>query len=84
MALSSRGGYLGEWKIPDPEPEIYSPEQLALSSGGGTLYATDLAANRVLVLRAEEFQTGQFPLTRRSLASESSLLDGDSLSRPVS
>lgn len=59
VALSSGGGYLGEWKIPDPEPEIYSPEQLALSPDGGTLYATDLAKNRVLVLRAEEIQRGR-------------------------
>lgn len=53
-ALSSEGGYLGEWKIPSPDPAIYSPEQLALSPDGQTVYATDFAANRVLVLRPEE------------------------------
>lgn len=34
------------------------PEQLALSPDGGTLYATDLAENRVLVLHPEESPSG--------------------------
>ena len=33
-----------------PNPGIYSPEHISVSPDGATVYATDLASNRVLVL----------------------------------
>ena len=50
VMLSARGAYLADWRIPDGNPDIYSPEHIAVSPDGSTVYATDLAANRVLVL----------------------------------
>lgn len=50
VMLSARGAYLTDWRIPDANPDIYSPEHIAISPDGSTVYATDLAANRVLVL----------------------------------
>lgn len=50
VMLSARGAYLADWRIPDANPDIYSPEHIAISPDGSTVYATDLAANRVLVL----------------------------------
>ena len=50
VMLSARGAYLADWRIPDANPDIYSPEHIAVSPDGSTIYATDLAANRVLVL----------------------------------
>jgi tripartite motif-containing protein 71 len=54
VMLSANGEYLTEWRIPNPDPNIFSPEQVAASPDGVTVYATDLANNRVLVLREEE------------------------------
>lgn len=51
VMLSAGGSYVAEWRIPDADPNIYSPEHLAVSSDGSTVYATDLASDRVLVLR---------------------------------
>lgn len=51
VMLSASGGYVAEWRIPDANPNIYSPEHVAVSSDGSTVYATDLAGDRVLVLR---------------------------------
>ncbi|MBI3492541.1 MAG: NHL repeat-containing protein [Acidobacteria bacterium] len=50
VMLSARGAYVADWRIPDANPDIYSPEHVAISPDGSTVYATDLAANRVLVL----------------------------------
>jgi len=50
VMLSTDGKFLAQWKIPDPNPRIYSPEQIAVSPEGKTVYATDLAGNRVIVL----------------------------------
>ncbi len=50
VMLSARGVYVADWRIPDANPDIYSPEHIAISPDGSTVYATDLAANRVLVL----------------------------------
>lgn len=51
VMLTEDGRYLTDWSIPQPDPRVYSPEQLALSPDGRTVYATDLAASRILVLR---------------------------------
>jgi len=50
VMLSARGAYLADWRIPDASPDIYSPEHIALSADGSTVYTTDLATDRVLVL----------------------------------
>jgi len=50
VMLTQRGEYLSEWKIPEAAPEIHSPEKIAVAPDGRTVYATDLAANRILVL----------------------------------
>lgn len=54
VMLSARGEFLIEWKIPDAAPEIYSPEKVAVAPDGRMVYATDLAANRILVLKVIE------------------------------
>lgn len=51
VMLSSNGSYVAEWRIADADPNIHSPEHLAVSADGSTVYATDLARDRVLVLR---------------------------------
>ena len=48
--LSANGAYQADWAIPDADPNVFSPEQIAVSPNGSTVYATDLAGNRVLVL----------------------------------
>lgn len=50
VMLTEKGEYLAEWKIPEAAPEIHSPEKIAAAPDGRTVYATDLAANRILVL----------------------------------
>lgn len=50
VMLSSDGEYVAEWRIPDAEPNVYSPEHIAVSPDGSTVFATDLAGSRVLVL----------------------------------
>ncbi|GEM_PF-3220387 len=50
VMLSEKGEYLADWTIPDAHPSVYSPEKVAVSPDGSTVYATDLAANRILVL----------------------------------
>jgi sugar lactone lactonase YvrE len=49
VMLSPTGEYLAHWQIPN----VSSPEHIAVSSDGSTVYATDLAGNRVLVLNAK-------------------------------
>lgn len=49
--LSSAGEYVGEWRMPNASPAVYSPEHVAVSPDGKTVYATDFAQNRVVVLR---------------------------------
>lgn len=51
VMLTSRGEYVSEWSIPDPDPNIYSPEKIAVSPDGRAVYATDYSANRIAVLR---------------------------------
>lgn len=51
VMLTEKGEYLTDWSIPDANPDVYSPEHIALSRDEGILYATDFAANRILVLR---------------------------------
>ncbi|MGH7955508.1 MAG: NHL repeat-containing protein, partial [Opitutaceae bacterium] len=51
VMLTPRGEYVAELKIPDPMPAIHSPEKVAVSPDGRTVYATDYAANRIAVLR---------------------------------
>jgi tripartite motif-containing protein 71 len=51
ILLDRKRRFLTDWKIPDANPNIYSPEKVALSHDGRTLYATDFATNRILVLR---------------------------------
>ena len=51
VMLTEKGEYLTEWSIPDANPDVHSPEHLAASRGEAILYATDFAANRILVLR---------------------------------
>jgi DNA-binding beta-propeller fold protein YncE len=51
VMLSAKGEFLAEWKIPDAAPDIHSPEKIAVAPDGRTVYATDLAANRILVLK---------------------------------
>ena len=50
VMLSANGAYQADWAIPDADPNVFSPEQIAVSPNGSTVYATDLAGNRVLVL----------------------------------
>jgi DNA-binding beta-propeller fold protein YncE len=51
--LSSAGEYLAHWQIPNASSDVFSPEHIAVSPDGSTVYATDLAGNRVLVLNAK-------------------------------
>jgi DNA-binding beta-propeller fold protein YncE len=51
VMLSAAGQYISDWRIPDANPNVYSPEHIAVSPDGSTVYASDLAANRVIVLR---------------------------------
>jgi streptogramin lyase len=53
VMLSAGGKFLAEWKIPNPNTRIYSPEQIAVSPDGETVYVTDLAGNRVIVLSVQ-------------------------------
>lgn len=51
VLLSAPGAFLAQWKIPDANPAVYSPEQIAISPDGQTIYTTDYAANRIIVLK---------------------------------
>jgi DNA-binding beta-propeller fold protein YncE len=53
VMLSAKGEYMADWSIPDSNPKVFSPEQVAVSRDGETVYATDLSANRVLILVVE-------------------------------
>lgn len=50
VMLSPDGEYVTQWRLPDPDENVYSPEHVAASPDGSTVYATDLAGHRVLVL----------------------------------
>lgn len=56
VMLSGKGEYMAEWRIPDPDPNIFSPEHVAASPARATVYATDLANDRVLILRVSRPQ----------------------------
>jgi tripartite motif-containing protein 71 len=51
VMLTAEGERITNWVIAGANPTIYSPEHIAVSPDGGTVYATDLQANRVLVLK---------------------------------
>lgn len=51
VLLSGQGAWIAHWSLPDPNPNVFSPEHVAVSPDGGTVYATDLSANRILVLK---------------------------------
>lgn len=53
VMLTAEGNYVTDWLLPDANPDVFSPEQIAVSADGGTLYATDLASNRIVVLRVD-------------------------------
>lgn len=50
VMLSADGEFVTDWRLPNPDSNVYSPEHVAVSADGSTIYATDLAGNRVLVL----------------------------------
>ncbi|MBI3767258.1 MAG: NHL repeat-containing protein [Deltaproteobacteria bacterium] len=54
VMLSPEGRYLGDWKLRDATPKVYSPEHIAVSTDGATAYATDFSGNRIVVLHVEE------------------------------
>lgn len=56
VLLSPDGSYEAEWRIPAGSRAIFSPEHLALSPDGRTVYATDFANNRLIVLGVTETQ----------------------------
>lgn len=53
VMLTAEGRYVTEWALPNAPPEVYSPEQIAISADGTTVYATDLASNRIVVLKVD-------------------------------
>lgn len=55
VMLSPDGKFETAWKIPNPVREIFSPEHIAVSADGKTVYATDFAANRLIVLNIIPF-----------------------------
>lgn len=59
VLLSQQGEYVAEWKIPDADPEVHSPGKIAVSPDGRRVYATDFAANRIIVLRLTEPVSGR-------------------------
>lgn len=50
VMLAADGAYVTDWRLPNAGSDVYSPEHVAASPDGSTVYATDLAGNRVLVL----------------------------------
>lgn len=54
VMLSPAGEYLAHWQIPNASSDVFSPEHVAVSPDGFTVYATDLAGDRILVLRAAQ------------------------------
>ena len=59
VMLSAKGEYVADWSIPDSNPNVFSPEQVAVTRDGETVYATDLSANRILILAVERQPTHQ-------------------------
>lgn len=53
VMLTGKGEYVADWAIPDGNPNVFSPEQIAVSQDGATVYATDLSADRILLLAVE-------------------------------
>jgi DNA-binding beta-propeller fold protein YncE len=51
VMLTADGERVTNWVIAGANPNIFSPEHIAVSPDGSTVYATDLQANRVLVLK---------------------------------
>lgn len=61
VLLSPQGESLAEWRMPDPDPLIHSPGKVAVSPDGRTVYATDFAGNRIIVLRVMAPASGNAP-----------------------
>lgn len=59
VLLSPPGAYVAEWKMPDADPAIHSPEKIAVSPDGRLVYATDFATNRIIVLRLTKAASGR-------------------------
>ncbi len=51
VMLTTGGERITDWIIAGANPNIFSPEHIAVSPDGNSVYATDLQANRVLVLK---------------------------------
>jgi len=51
--LSPDGKFESAWRIPHASRRIFSPEHIAVSPDGRTVYATDFAGNRIIVLHLE-------------------------------
>lgn len=51
VLLSPDGRFESAWRIPEAPHRIFSPEHIAVSPDGRTVYATDFAENRIIVLR---------------------------------
>jgi len=64
VMLTAEGRYVTDWVLPDANPDVFSPEQIAVSPDGGTIYATDLASNRILVLRVDRRPTSRWGMHR--------------------
>jgi len=58
VLLSKQGEYVAEWTMPDADPAIHSPGKVAVSPDGSRVYATDFAANRIIILRLTEPSAG--------------------------
>lgn len=54
VLLSPEGKYEAEWRIPAVSGGTFSPEHIAVSPDGRTVYATDFANNRLIVLGVTE------------------------------
>ena len=61
VMLDRDGAYISGWSIPNPGAQ-YSPTMIAASPDGTRVYATDTAANRIIVL---EVQHRSITTTRR-------------------
>lgn len=59
VMLTAKGERITDWVIQGADPNIFSPEHIAVSPDGTTVYATDLQGNRILVLRVVRARQGQ-------------------------
>lgn len=52
VMLDRDGAFISEWSIPEPSAQ-YGPTMIAASPDGNRVYATDTAANRIIVLKVK-------------------------------